>query len=140
MSTTQQTTIPMPNNPAHIDNLKTISLLKAQGFCGSDASLRESIFEYGMAWRELGNGELLIVHRNPSMTSRFDRSTFALDLDVKREWDWVDYDALMSFVGMELSEWLQLPLPTKIGDLVSYYGEMEIYGESYWEGFEISDE
>ncbi len=133
------TTIPVPGNPCHVDNLKTIALLDAQGFEGPDASLTESLFEYGLAWRELSDNEILFVHRNSSMQGRFERTTFKADLDVQKEFNWVSWDSVMSCIGVNLAEWLTFPLPYKIQDLVSYYGEMEIFGESYWEGFAIAD-
>ncbi len=131
-------TVPHPENPNHVENLKTIELLEAQGFEGLDASLSESIFEYGMAWRTIEN-EIIFVHRNPNCPGRFDRSSYQITTDVQKEWNWVKWDALMGYLGCNLTDWLQTPLPHKIFDLVNYYGEMEIFGESGWEGFSIEE-
>jgi hypothetical protein len=142
MTTSQHQSIVIPHadNPCHVANLSSISLLKAQGFKGPDASLAESLFELGFAWRELPTGQLLCIYqiRGSSEQSRFDRAELELNLDVQREWNWVNWPSLLSYVGMEESEWLALPLPVKISDLFSYYGSEEIFGTSYWEGFSIS--
>jgi hypothetical protein len=139
---TKQITIPQPSNPQHTDNLASIALLDKQGFTGADASLAESVFEYGLCWRELTDGKILFVYRirSDSEQSRFDRTILEADLDVQCEWNWVKWDSLMSYLGAELKEWLALPLPAKVGDLLSYYGYENIFGTSYWEGFSIQVE
>ncbi len=132
--------IPQIDNPEHIDNLGSIALLKAQGFYGNDASLRESLFEYGLVWRVL-NDEILFIYRHPSLEGRFDRCTIASDTDAKREWNWAfksdRAEGFYSFLGITSDEWDKLPLPCKVSDLISYYGIEEIFGSSYWEGFSI---
>lgn len=133
------TTIPVPDNPQHVDNLKSISLLKSQGWDGPDADLATSLFEYGMAWREIGD-ETLFIYQHPSIPNRFDRCSLDSKLDVQREYDWVRWTEFMSYVDMPLHQWLALPITMKIFDLVGYYGTDEIFGSSYWEGFSISEE
>lgn len=132
-------TIPIPDNPQHVKNLESIALLKAQGFRGPDASLAESLFEYGLAWRDLGD-EILFIYRHPSIPNRFDRCTMDKTTDVKKEYDWANWDGLFSFIGQTESEWSDYPLTLKIYDLFGYYGSEEIFGSSYWEGFAITDE
>jgi hypothetical protein len=132
--------IPHRDNPEHVENLASIPLMEAQGFVGSDNDLATSLFEYGLAWREIDNGQILFVHNHPTMAKRFDRCTFPVDLDVSKEFDWADLAALMEFVGMEFAHWNALPLPHKIADLVSYHDEENVFGSSYWEGFSISEE
>lgn len=130
----------MPN-PEHVDNLDTISKLEADGFTGMDASLSESIFEYGLAWRELPETkEILFVHRHPTLEKRFDRTSFKADLDFRKEFDWADFAGLCNFLGMTADEFDAQPLPNKIADLVSYSGEENVFGTSYWKGFKIADE
>ena len=132
--------IPVADNPQHVDNLVSISLLETQGFEGSDASLSESLFEYGLAWREVDN-EYLFIHRHPNCVGCFDRSTFKKDLDVQKEFNWIKWGEITSYLGVDdLEEWLTFPLPHKISDLVSYHGYENIFGTSYWEGFKISEE
>lgn len=131
--------IPVPDNPHHVENMESISLLEEQGYQGPDVSLAISLFEYGLAWKDLGE-ETQFIHRNPNHQRWFDRIAFPNDLDVRKEFDWADWeDGLMSFLGGSLEEWLEFPLPRKIQDLVSYYGEENIFGTSYWEGFQIKD-
>jgi hypothetical protein len=42
-------------------------------------------------------------------------------------------------MGSIKEDWDALPLPQKIYDLVSYYGFENIFGSSYWEGFQIEE-
>lgn len=135
-------TIPIPDNPEHVRNLESISLLEAQGFTGADASLAESLFEYGWCWRALDNGEILFVYRvhGDGENAKFNRCTLKADLDARSEWNWVKWADLMSFLGMTESEWFALPLEHKLGDLIAHYGTEEILGACYWEGFGISAE
>lgn len=133
----QTIVIPIPDNPFHVDNLATLGLLKAQGFEGIDTSLDESLFEYGRVWRVIGN-ETLFVYRHPSIPRRFDRTILANDLDVSKEYDWVDWSAFLSYTGQSMDEWMLSPLTHKISDLLGCYGVEEIFGSSYWEGFKVA--
>jgi len=130
--------IPYPENPEHVDNLKSVSLLEAQGFTGPDASLAISLFEYGMAWRTLPDGDLLVIHE--CRPGRFDRLTFKPDVNPEKEWDWVKWGDVAECAGMNCSEFLALPLTDVLFSLRGYYGSEEIFGTTYWEGFKISED
>jgi hypothetical protein len=129
--------IPVPNNPHHVNNLASVALLEAQGWEGSDRSLAISLGEYGLAWRDLGNGEFLFIYSHPSIRGRFDRSSIG-PVDPFKEWDWVDFEQVLKSIGMEREEWAALPLPVQVADLVNHFGVENIFGSSYWEGFEIA--
>lgn len=132
--------IPFPENPEHADNLSTIALLKEQGFTGPDASLRESLFCYELAYRTLPSGELLVIYRirGEEEESRFDRTTFDADLAPSKEWDWADWDAMRRCFGKGDNYPDKAPLPLVIQELTSYYGTENVFGTSYWEGFSIA--
>jgi len=36
--------------------------------------------------------------------------------------------------GMDESEWMELPLPYQVSDLIGYFGAENIFGGTYWEG------
>lgn len=129
--------IPVPDNPQHTNNLKSIQLLEAQGFKGPDASLEESLFEYGLAWRVMEK-ETLFIYRIGE--NRFDRTVFSNDLDVIKEFNWVSWTEIANHVGTPLPEWINFPLDSKIYDLFMYHGWENIFGSSYWEGFKIETE
>src|SRR5437773_2023371 len=104
----------------------------------TDADLATSLFEYGLAWRELGNGEILFVYAHPTMANRFDRCTMKADLDCKREFNWVKWTEFYATLSDDPdinAQWQSLPLPMKIGDLINHHGVENIFGTSYWEGF-----
>lgn len=117
-------------NICHVENLNSIKKLEKLGFVGCDVSLEVSLFEYGLAWKDLGE-EILFIYKVSN--NRFDRQTIANSIDITQEFDWVDWDAFL----LDSSNWIELSIGQKISNLVSYYGTEEIFGSSYWEGFEI---
>lgn len=125
-------------NITEIDN---ITKLEENSYIGTDACLAISLFEYGLAWKEDNNQIEFIYGIGIEGTeyNRFDRCTFALDLDIRREFDWADFDEVVSCTGMTSTDWDDLPLPFKIYDLVRYYSFENVFGSSYWEGFEIQE-
>lgn len=143
----------MKENIEHVNNLNSISKLEKLGFVGTDACLRTSLSEYGLAWLVMDTETLFIYGtgcivdiggRHPDMPdfecgnyNRFERMSLDNDLDIREDYDWVDFDAVLNFVGMNDSEWDELPLPYKINDLCSYCGIDEIFGSGYDDGFWI---
>lgn len=125
----------------NITEIDTITKLEQNGYIGTDACLATSLFEYGLAWKENENQIEFIygIGLEGTEHNRFDRCTFNLDLDIKEEFDWADFDEVASFTGMTSTEWDNLPLPFKINDLVRYCGFENVFGSSYWEGFEIQE-
>ena len=125
----------------NITEIDTITKLEQNGYIGTDACLATSLFEYGLAWKEDDNQIEFIygIGLEETEYNRFDRCTFDLDLDIKEEFDWADFSEVESFTGMTSTEWDDLPLPFKINDLVKYYGFENVFGSSYWEGFEIQE-
>ena len=121
--------------------LNTISKLEQLGYIGIDACLATSLFEYGMAWKEDDKQIEFIygIGLKGEDYNRFDRCSFALDLDVYKEFDWADFEEVESFTEGTRGNFDALPLPQKIYDLVSYYGFENIFGSSYWEGFQIEE-
>ena len=106
---------------------------------GVDVNPEISLKEYGLAWRILPSKKIIrfYVGYIPVQNecgeynfTEFDLIEYPLDLDVHKEYNWVDFDAVYSYVGMEGDEWNKLlTLPQKICDLKSYYGADNIFGE-----------
>ena len=121
--------------------INTIDKLESLNFKGIDACLAISLFEYGLVWKEDEKQIEFIygIGSDSSDYTRFDRCSFDLDLDVRKEFDWADFNELESFIGSTSYKFDGLPLPQKIHDLVSYYGFENVFGSSYWEGFEIQE-
>jgi hypothetical protein len=126
----------------NVNVLDSIKSLEEQGFEGGDVCLATSLFEYGLAYRQEGNETLFVyaIGADPLVYNRFDRCTFASDVDVQKEFDWADFGSLYSFVGMDAEQWNAQPLTSKVSDLLSFYGFENVFGSSYWEGFEIKEE
>jgi len=115
---------------------------------GIDASIEISLKEYGLAWIETDDEFLFyygIQHGrlDDGMEGfiKFDFCSFSKNLDFKKEFDWVNWDDLGSYIGgMNFDN---MEFTQKISDLFSFYGYQNIFGDTYWEGltyFEITGE
>lgn len=121
------------------DTLNSIPKLEQAGFTGPDASLDVSLFDYGLAYK-VTNDEILFIYGTQygyNEYIRFDRCTIKTDIDIQEEYDWADLPAVHSTMGYSNKDWNALPLEQQMTDLLNYYGYENIFGSSYWEGFEI---
>ena len=124
---------------------KTIADYK--GYEGTDANIETSLFEYGLIWIKGTEGHEKDYHfiygvgmhedkYNGIEYNTFDWADIPIDTDPEKEWDFVDWQAVCSFVGMDKKTFLSQPIPLIVYDLVSYYGYENILGSSYYP-FEI---
>ena len=121
------------------DTLNSIPKLEQAGFTGPDASLDVSLFDYGLAYK-VTNDEILFIYGTQYRYNeyiRFDRCTIKTNIDIQEEYDWADLPAVHSTMGYSAKDWNALPLEQQMTDLLNYYGYENIFGSSYWEGFEI---
>jgi hypothetical protein len=121
------------------NTLNSIPKLKQAGFTGPDASLDVSLFDYGLAYK-ISNDEILFIYGTQygyNEYIRFDRCTIKTDINIQKEYDWADLQAVHSTMGYSAKDWSALPLEQQITDLLNYYGYENIFGCSYWEGFKI---
>jgi hypothetical protein len=118
----------------HVEKINTIEKLESLGAQGGEANLDISLGEYNLVWIK-GEEETLFIYGIGN--KRFDRVSFDNDLDVYKEFNWVNWNDLFSFVGADKESFDNSTLPQKISDLFIYYGYENIFGPSYWEGFEI---
>ena len=125
----------------NITEIDTITKLEQLGYIGTDACLAISLFEYGLAWKEDNNQIEFIYGIGIEGTeyNRFDRCTFDLDLDIRKEFDWADFNEVASFCGQTLDQFLAMDLASQIYNLQVHYGFESVFGSSYWEGFEIQE-
>jgi hypothetical protein len=134
--------LPVPDNLHHTDNLKHLEYLDYLNFEGPDASLEESLFEYGIAWADVGDEYIFIYNISDTLgdesRKRFDRADIAKNLNLETEYDWADFGEVAQMNGMAEFEWHALPLPHKIYDLYRMYGFESVFGSGYWEGFTIT--
>lgn len=114
---------------------------------GIDASIEISLKEYGFAWHDTGTETHFIYGikmDNSGEYIRFDRGWLKNDTDVKQEYNWIFNDqnkanSLLSYLGMNLEEWLVQPLPNKVYDIYCFYGFENTFGSPYWEGSTYED-
>ena len=120
---------------------KTIADYK--GYTGTDASLETSLFEYGLIWVKGAEGHEKDYHfiygvgvGSDGEYNSFDCSDVPIDCNPTEEWDWVKWDKVADMCGVTVKDFLAMPLPMIVYDLVSYYGYENIFGSSYYP-FEI---
>lgn len=105
---------------------------------GTDISIEISLNEYGFAWIVGEKATLFYYGIQPDEGgfgySRFDFCEFDNDTDVVKEFNWVDFNDIAEYTGVQLSDWIQCDLQTKIYDLFGYYGYENVFGSSYYEG------
>lgn len=107
---------------------------------GIDASLEISLKEYGLAWIETEK-EILFYYGIRNIGNEYDRFDFCAmekNLDFIDEFCWIDFDNVLDYVGMNKEYWLEMPLPARIHDLLSYYGYENVFGSSYNNGLTYS--
>ncbi len=140
-------TITEKMGPAHVNRLNTISKLKKEGYNGPDASLDISLFEYGIAWKTIDE-QILFIYQiqagdGRDKVAKFERVFFNATLNVYHEFNWIkseDWNTFYNSFGTSKELWDELPLPMKIYDLFNQFGYENIFGSSYWEGFEIKED
>jgi len=99
---------------------------------GTDASVETSLFEYGLAWYESAvDNDFHFIAKIADEPMLFDWADFGKDIDLKEEFNWVDWEDILSFTGMSEEEWFGQALPFKIFDLIGYYGTINVIGEPY---------
>lgn len=123
-----------------IEAIDSVSKISKLGFTGIDISIEESLFEYGMVWKECEDGELLFIHANPNQFKCVSDEELEFDTTYMNESDislsLLNKSKFYSFMGISKSEWSKYPLGTRISDLSSYYGFEDVFGSSYG-GFKI---
>ena len=111
-------------------------------FTGVDVSQEISLKEYGFAWIE-SDSEILFYYgialeENDCGDMDFIKFDFAIidkTIDIKNEYDWVDFDEIESFNDMFFEE----SLPYQIYTLFNYYGPTNIFGASYYDGLTYNE-
>jgi hypothetical protein len=150
----------LSNMPGHVERLNSISKLKKEGFEGPDRGLDFSIFEYGIAWRKLKDEEktnkdsaldeyifiygiqLKVNEETKTVDhSKFDRCSIEAK-NPELEWDWAfkDNHNFLKTNDLTIEEFRKFPFPRQVNMLYETFGFENIFGSSYWEGFEIKED
>lgn len=100
--------------------------LKEYGFAWIESEF-EILFYYGIALEENDCGDMDYI--------KFDFAVIAKTIDIKEEYDWVDFDEIKSFDDLFFEE----SLPYQIRTLLTYYGHENVFGSSYFEGLSYNE-
>ena len=101
---------------------------------GIDVDIEISLKEYGIAWEDIGEDYKFYFGCNAienewgeAEYNTFDFGFIPKDVDLKKEFEWVDFDAIESFNDTFFDD----PLPLQIYTLLQYYGSENVFGSSY---------
>ncbi len=109
---------------------------------GSDVDIETALKEYGLAWIETDKDILFYYgimrgfDGDNHEYTQFDFCSIDKDIDIKEEYDWMEFDRLESFVGHGLMEYGLIGF---IEAALHYYGSEEVFGASYWEGLTYNE-
>lgn len=109
---------------------------------GVDVNIEISLKEYGFAWIE-SDSEILFYYGIALEENdcgdmdfiKFDFAVIAKTIDIKGEYNWMDFDEIESFNDMFFEE----SLPYQIYTLFQYYGHENVFGSSYFEGLTYNE-
>ena len=107
--------------------------METNNLMGIDVDIEISLHEYGFAYEDKGDEIrfwLGIGYDENRDYDKFDWLDLPKNTDILKEFDWVDINDVLSFTGMSLNDWLELPLWMKFHDLVQYYGYIEFINYS----------
>ena len=103
---------------------KDYTLLAVQGFFGIDASLETSMEEYNLAvahdsgWGDIGECTVLYRYDGVWKQTQVDGAKICAIVNES----WVDKKAFYSFIGINESQWLLMPLVQQLHSLIQFYG------------------
>jgi len=120
--------------------MKTIKELKVEGYIGPDVSLKISLAEYRIAWKE-DNEHFIFLYRNDFDYNKWKYSYTPKNLNIEKYYNWVKWKDILSFTGMEsMEEFKKMPLTQQIYDLASYYGFGNVFESTSNGGININFE
>lgn len=111
---------------------------------GVDVDIETSLMEYGIAWILSGCETEYkfyygIGYNDNSEYNSFDSSFIAADIDIYEEYNWVNFEGIYSYNGIDnKTDYGKLPLPQIIYDLIQYYGYENVFGTSYHAGMDYN--
>ena len=124
--------------------MKTLKSLK--NYCGIDANIEISLFEYGLLCRQyqrsikkrsIKKNDIHVwygIQTDTSGNYNLFESAWITEKEINDflNEDWFDKKAFLSYVGMNEKIWKACYYPTKIHDLLQYYGFENIFGSCYY--------
>lgn len=105
---------------------------------GPDVSIEISLKEYGFAWEEFEEEFRFWygIHHNGDSYDRFDWVDVPVNLDVRKEYNWVDWEDVEDYYGQKIDD---MELVEVVQTLFDYYGYENVFGSSYTTGHTYGD-
>lgn len=117
----------------NVDKINTVDKLKLEGFEGVDSSLEYSL-EYGIIWKDFEDSILFVYRISPG---RFDQCEINKNINLQEDYSFMNFDEIASYCGLTKEQFFDLSLEYQIYEIVSYWGYEDVFGTSYYAGFEI---
>jgi hypothetical protein len=95
-------------------------------YTGIDIDIQISLHEYNLIWK-IKDKDYFFIYK---IGKKYDLSYLPIDTDIY-EYNWVNWNQFLNFVGMNKKDFDKLELPIKIFDLIAYYGFENIFGTCY---------
>ena len=108
--------------------------IRKENLQGVDVSNEITLKEYGFAWHELTRKGIFRFYIGTQYkelkeySGQFEPTWFEwlelpINVDLEKEYDWCDFSDVASMAGQSVEEWKENSIPSKLYDLISYYGE-----------------
>jgi len=115
----------------------TLNQLEQEGYQGPDANLATSLYDYGLAWKELSQGNYKFIYGvgySLEEEGEYEEGFNTFDwCDMnQKDWEsmlqesWFHLDKVQEFAGTT-----ELRFPYDIDAVVSYYGGDNVFSTSY---------
>jgi len=98
-------------------------------YIGIDCNVKISLFEYNLIWK-IGENEIRFIYKIND--NKFDSSDIDKNIDIYKEYDWIDWQNIYSYLGTNKIEFDLMDLTLKINVLLNYYGHENIFGSCYY--------
>lgn len=112
----------------------TIRQLTTEGYMGVDAYLDISLFEYGIAWKKVGNDLYDIIY-GISGDGEI-HTTFCSNTMSKEDWitlineSWFEKQEVCNYLRITEQQ-LEEGFPMELSGVLQYYGHLNIFGDPY---------
>lgn len=106
---------------------------KYSNYNGIDTSVSESLFVYGLIWRQSKDNFYHFVYGIKKDIQgyycEFENAYFPDNTNIESDFDGlIDNEDFYSYTGTNKQDWLKLKIGQQVFDLFNYYGHLDVFG------------
>ena len=113
--------------------------MKSRTWYGNDGNKAVSLFEQGLLVRYISKEKgwqcLYLSGVSPKKVSIGWTNEKTIEEVLTTGWAAKSLPSFLKCSGCTWEEWLALDMASRISDFISYFGELELFGENYWGGY-----